>query len=177
MEHLYDDLGDYQPKWVETKYVEGIPYDVAIVGYGASTVNFLRLWEAKASEELDLKTFNQGGYVEAVREKAMGESISKVLYPNDETENGKELRLVQQYFFVACSIQDMMARFLRLHDDWEEFPKKVVVQLNDTHPAVAVLELMRIFLDEKKLGWDKSCLLYTSPSPRDRTRSRMPSSA
>ena len=156
VEHLYDDLGDYQPKWVETKYVEGIPYDVAIVGYGAATVNFLRLWEAKASEELDLKTFNQGGYVEAVREKAMGESISKVLYPNDETENGKELRLVQQYFFVACSIQDMMARFLRLHDDWEEFPKKVVVQLNDTHPAVAVLELMRIFLDEKKLGWDKS---------------------
>ena len=156
VEHLYDDLGDYQPKWVETKYVEGIPYDVAIVGYGAATVNFLRLWEAKASEELDLKTFNQGGYVEAVREKAMGESISKVLYPNDETENGKELRLVQQYFFVACSIQDMMGRFLRLHDDWEEFPKKVVVQLNDTHPAVAVLELMRIFLDEKKLGWDKS---------------------
>ncbi|MEC8867068.1 MAG: glycogen/starch/alpha-glucan phosphorylase, partial [Verrucomicrobiota bacterium] len=156
VEHAYDDLGDYQPRWVEAKYVEGIPYDVAIVGYGASTVNFLRLWEAKASEELDLKTFNQGGYVEAVREKAMGESISKVLYPNDETENGKELRLVQQYFFVACSIQDMMARFLRLHDDWEEFPDKVVVQLNDTHPAVAVLELMRIFLDEKKLGWEKS---------------------
>ncbi len=156
VEHAYDDLGDYQPRWVEAKYVEGIPYDLAIVGYGASTVNFLRLWEAKASEELDLKTFNQGGYVEAVREKAMGESISKVLYPNDETENGKELRLVQQYFFVACSIQDMMARFLRLHDDWEEFPDKVVVQLNDTHPAVAVLELMRIFLDEKKLGWEKS---------------------
>ena len=156
VEHAYDDLGDYQPRWVEAKYVEGIPYDLAIVGYGASTVNFLRLWEAKASEELDLKTFNQGGYVEAVREKAMGESISKVLYPNDETENGKELRLVQQYFFVACSIQDMMARFLRLHDDWEEFPNKVVVQLNDTHPAVAVLELMRIFLDEKKLGWEKS---------------------
>ena len=156
VEHAYDDLGDYQPRWVEAKYVEGIPYDLAIVGYGASTVNFLRLWEAKASEELDLKTFNQGGYAEAVREKAMGESISKVLYPNDETENGKELRLVQQYFFVACSIQDMMARFLRLHDDWEEFPDKVVVQLNDTHPAVAVLELMRIFLDEKKLGWEKS---------------------
>lgn len=156
VEHAYDDLGDYQPRWVEAKFVEGIPYDLAIVGYGASTVNFLRLWEAKASEELDLKTFNQGGYVEAVREKAMGESISKVLYPNDETENGKELRLVQQYFFVACSIQDMMARFLRLHDDWDEFPDKVVVQLNDTHPAVAVLELMRIFLDEKKLGWEKS---------------------
>ena len=88
-----------------------------------------------ASEELDLQVFNQGGYVEAVREKAMGESISKVLYPNDETESGKELRLVQQYFFVACSIQDMISRFRRTHDDWEQFPEKVVVQLNDTYPA------------------------------------------
>ena len=156
VEHGYNDLGDYDPKWVDTKYVEGVPYDLAIVGYETETVNFLRLWEARASEELDLQIFNQGGYVEAVREKAMGESISKVLYPNDETESGKELRLVQQYFFVACSIQDMMARFLRSHDEWEKFPEKVVVQLNDTHPAVAILELMRIFLDEKGIGWENS---------------------
>ena len=114
------------------------------------------MWEARASEELDLQVFNQGGYVEAVREKAMGESISKVLYPNDETESGKELRLVQQYFFVACSIQDMISRFRRTHDDWEQFPEKVVVQLNDTHPAVAILELMRIFLDEQNMGWEAS---------------------
>ena len=162
VEHAYDDRGDYNPKWVDTKYVEGVPYDLAIVGYGAETVNFLRLWEARASEELDLQVFNQGGYVEAVREKAMGESISKVLYPNDETENGKELRLVQQYFFVACSIQDMIARFQRSHQDWEKFPEKVVVQLNDTHPAVAILELMRIFVDEEKMEWDNAWKIVQS---------------
>ena len=154
--HSCDDLGDYRPQWVDTKQVEGIPYDLAIVGYGAQTVNFLRLWEAKASEQLDLQVFNQGGYVEAVREKAMGESISKVLYPNDETERGKELRLVQQYFFVACSLQDMISRFQRTDDDWNAFPEKVVVQLNDTHPAVAILELMRIFLDVELMSWDKA---------------------
>ena len=126
------------------------------MGYGARTVNFLRLWEAKASEQLDLQVFNQGGYVEAVREKAMGESISKVLYPNDETERGKELRLVQQYFFVACSLQDMISRFRRTDDDWNAFPEKVVVQLNDTHPAVAILELMRIFLDIEFMPWERA---------------------
>ena len=162
VEHAYDDRGDYKPQWVETKYVEGVPYDLAIVGYGAETVNFLRLWEARASEELDLQVFNQGGYVEAVREKAMGESISKVLYPNDETESGKELRLVQQYFFVACSIQDMISRFQRKHDQWEQFPEKVVVQLNDTHPAVAILELMRIFLDEENMTWEGAWKLVQS---------------
>ena len=156
VEHSYDDLGDYRPQWVETKQVEGIPYDLTIVGYGARTVNFLRLWEAKASEQLDLQVFNQGGYVEAVREKAMGESISKVLYPNDETESGKELRLVQQYFFVACSLQDMISRFRRTEDDWNLFPEKVVVQLNDTHPAVAILELMRIFLDVECMPWERA---------------------
>ena len=162
VDHAYDDRGDYKPQWVETKYVEGVPYDLAIVGYGAETVNFLRLWEARASEELDLQVFNQGGYVEAVREKAMGESISKVLYPNDETESGKELRLVQQYFFVACSIQDMISRFQRKHDQWEQFPEKVVVQLNDTHPAVAILELMRIFLDEENMTWEGAWKLVQS---------------
>ncbi len=156
VQHSCDDLGDYRPQWVDAKQVEGIPYDLAIVGYGARTVNFLRLWEAKASEQLDLQVFNQGGYVEAVREKAMGESISKVLYPNDETERGKELRLVQQYFFVACSLQDMISRFRRTDDDWNAFPEKVVVQLNDTHPAVAILELMRIFLDIEFMPWERA---------------------
>ena len=97
---------------------------MAIVGYDTDTVNFLRLWESKSSQELDLQVFNQGGYVEAVREKAMGETISKVLYPNDETESGKELRLVQQYFFVSCSLQDLIRRFRREHNDWRDFPKK-----------------------------------------------------
>ena len=159
VEHSYDDLGNYSPQWVGTKEVEGIPYDLPIVGYGAKTVNFLRLWESKASEQLDFQIFNQGGYVEAVREKAMGETISKVLYPNDETESGKELRLVQQYFFVSCSLQDIIRRFHKKERNWEDFPKKAVIQLNDTHPAVAILELMRIFLDEEHLSWDMSWVL------------------
>ena len=90
--------------------------------------------ESKASSEFNLQIFNEGGYVEAVREKAVGESISKVLYPNDQTESGKELRLVQQYFFVACSLKDILRRFLKQNDNWEEFPSKVAIQLNDTHP-------------------------------------------
>ena len=159
VEHSYDDLGNYSPQWVGTKEVEGIPYDLPIVGYGAKTVNFLRLWESKASEQLDFQIFNQGGYVEAVREKAMGETISKVLYPNDETESGKELRLVQQYFFVSCSLQDIIRRFHKKERNWEDFPKRAVIQFNDTHPAVAILELMRIFLDEEHLSWDMSWLL------------------
>ena len=156
VEHDYDDRGNYRPRWVGARVVDGLPFDVAIVGYGANTVNFLRLWESKASEEFDLDVFNQGGYVEAVREKATVETISKVLYPNDETENGKELRLVQQYFFVSCSLRDIIARYRRTHDDWSQFSDKVVVQLNDTHPAVAILELLRILLDEEEMSWDKA---------------------
>ena len=156
MEHSYDDLGNYSPKWISAKEVIGIPYDLPIVGYGANTVNFLRLWESKASEQLDFQIFNQGGYVEAIREKAMGETISKVLYPNDETESGKELRLVQQYFFVSCSLQDVIRRFRKKERNWSDFPKLAVVQLNDTHPAVAIPELMRIFLDLEHLSWDIS---------------------
>ena len=159
VEHSYDDLGNYSPKWISAKEVIGIPYDLPIVGYGANTVNFLRLWESKASEQLDFQIFNQGGYVEAVREKAMGETISKVLYPNDETESGKELRLVQQYFFVSCSLQDIIRRFRKKERTWSDFPKLAVVQLNDTHPAVAIPELMRIFLDLEHLSWDISWTL------------------
>ena len=154
VEHNYDDRGNYRPRWVGTRVVDGLPFDVAIVGYGGKTVNFLRLWESKASEEFDLDVFNQGGYVEAVREKATVETISKVLYPNDETENGKELRLVQQYFFVSCSLQDMIARYRRTHQGWGQFADKVVVQLNDTHPAVAILELLRILVDEEEMAWE-----------------------
>jgi starch phosphorylase len=154
VEHQMDDKGRLKPVWVDTKTLEGVPFDVAIVGYGGDTVNFLRLWESKSSHEFDLNIFNEGGYVEAVREKAMGETISKVLYPNDNTENGKELRLVQQYFFVSCSLQDIIRRFFAAHSDWSEFEAYNVVQLNDTHPAIAVPELMRILIDEHGLDWD-----------------------
>tara|TARA_B100001248_G_scaffold262715_1_gene261385 strand:- start:1869 stop:4415 length:2547 start_codon:yes stop_codon:yes gene_type:complete len=152
----YDQCGDWCPVWVDTKIICGVPHDMPIVGYGGKTVNFLRLWESCASEEFDLKTFNEGGYVEAVREKAIGETISKVLYPNDQTESGKELRLVQQYFFVSCSLKDIIRRYLGGNKGWDAFPEKVSVQLNDTHPTLAVVELMRILIDEQKLNWEKA---------------------
>ncbi|MBN2194002.1 MAG: glycogen/starch/alpha-glucan phosphorylase [Polyangiaceae bacterium] len=148
-----NDRGDFRPRWVGTRSVVGIPHDIPICGYGGNTVNFLRLWEARASREFDLKVFNEGGYVEAVREKAMGETITKVLYPNDTSETGKELRLVQQYFFVACSLKDIIRRFRKKNQGWDAFADKVAIQLNDTHPAIAVPELMRILVDEQEMGW------------------------
>lgn len=154
VENQYTDKGDWAPVWVGTKSIIGVPWDVPIIGYGGRTVNFLRLWESRASEEFDLKIFNEGGYVEAVREKAVGETISKVLYPNDKTESGKELRLVQQYFFVACSLRDIIRRYHQKNKGWDDFAEKVAIQLNDTHPTIAVVELMRIFLDEENLSWE-----------------------
>ena len=155
VENVFDDRGNSRPRWVGTQTIIGVPHDIPIAGYGTKTVNLLRLWASKASKDFDLAAFNSGGYVEAVREKAVGETISKVLYPNDKTENGKELRLVQQYFFVACSLRDILRRHFRNPvNTWANFSDKVAVQLNDTHPAIAVPELMRILLDENQMGWD-----------------------
>ncbi len=154
VEHTVDDRGDFTVRWVGTRTVLGIPHDLPICGYGARTVNFLRLWESRASEEFDLTIFNEGGYVEAVREKAMGETFTKVLYPNDKSESGKELRLVQQYFFVACSLRDIVRRYFRENDGWDHFADKVAIQLNDTHPAIAVPELMRMLVDEECMTWE-----------------------
>ncbi|MEM7673636.1 MAG: glycogen/starch/alpha-glucan phosphorylase, partial [Verrucomicrobiota bacterium] len=151
-----DNKGDFKPQWVETSTIRALPFDVPIVGYSGNTVNFLRLWESKASDIFDLEAFNRGGYVEAVREKAIGETISKVLYPNDATAQGKELRLVQEYFFVSASLQDIIRRYFKLNSGWDTFPEKVAIQLNDTHPAVAVAELMHILVDEYELDWDFS---------------------
>lgn len=153
VEHSYNDDGDYRPNWKGGRIVLGVPYDIPICGFGGNTVNFLRLWEAKSSQEFDLEAFNDGGYVEAVRQKALDETISKVLYPNDKTEIGKELRLVQQYFFVCCSLQDIIRRYKKRHESWDKFTDKVAIQLNDTHPALAVPELMRILLDEFEYEW------------------------
>jgi starch phosphorylase len=153
----FDDSGNCRPRWVKTKSILGIPYDIPIVGYGTETVNFLRLWGSKATEEFDLAAFNQGGYVDAVAEKARGETISKVLYPNDKTENGKELRLVQQYFFVTCSLRDIIRRHRKsAENSWDNFADKVAIQLNDTHPAVAIAELQRILVDEEGMSWEKA---------------------
>ncbi len=154
VEHQMDSKGVFKPKWVDYKEIQGVPYDIGIVGHGGETVNFLRLWDSKSTHEFDLNIFNEGGYVEAVREKAMGETISKVLYPNDSTENGKELRLVQQYFFVSCSLKDIIRRFHANHSDWADFDDYNAIQLNDTHPAIAIPELMRLLIDEYDLDWD-----------------------
>jgi len=162
VEHVFDEQGNSRPRWVNTRTILGVPYDIPIAGYGTKTVNYLRLWASKATEEFDLATFNRGGYVEAVREKAVGESISKVLYPNDKTENGKELRLVQQYFFVTCSLRDIVRRHRKREENgWDNFADKVAIQLNDTHPAIAVVELMRMLLDEEGMAWDKAWALVT----------------
>ena len=155
VENVFDDRGNSRPRWVGTRTIIGVPHDIPIAGYGTKTVNLLRLWASKASKDFDLAAFNSGGYVEAVRDKAIGETISKVLYPNDKTENGKELRLVQQYFFVACSLRDILRRHFRNPlNTWANFSDKVAVQLNDTHPAIAVAELMRILIDEHQMAWD-----------------------
>ncbi len=155
VEHVFDDRGNSKPRWVDTKSILGVPHDIPIAGYGTKTVNLLRLWSSHATEDFDLAVFNSGGYEEAVREKAAGETISKVLYPNDTTENGKELRLVQQYFFVACSLRDLIRRHFRDEaNSWDNFSDKVAIQLNDTHPSIAVVELMRILIDDHQLSWD-----------------------
>lgn len=161
VENAMSDRGDWMPVWKHQAEFLGVPWDIPVVGYGARTVNFLRLWESRASNEFDLNAFNEGGYAQAVHEKAMSETISKVLYPNDKTENGKLLRLMQQYFFVSCSLQDIVRRYLSQHSDWSEFTQKVVIQLNDTHPAIAVPELMRLFVDEYHMDWDSAWAICT----------------
>jgi starch phosphorylase len=162
VEQVFDERGNSRPKWTGTKTVLGVPHDIPIAGYGTRTVNLLRLWASRATDDFDLEAFNSGGYVDAVREKAVGETISKVLYPNDRTENGKELRLVQQYFFVACSMRDIIRRHFRNEgNSWDNFADKIAIQLNDTHPAVAIPELMRILIDEQDRQWDAAWAIVT----------------
>ncbi len=161
--HLYgrtekslDEKGRLRVRWVDTRQVLGMPYDTPIAGYRNNTVNTLRLWRARASEEFDLADFNAGDYLRAVEDKNLSESISKVLYPNDLTVMGKELRLQQQYFFVACSIHDIVTRHLKVRDGLEDLADKVAIQLNDTHPAIAIAELMRVLVDDQGMDWDKA---------------------
>ncbi len=142
--------------WVGSRPMIGIAYDTPIVGYGSFNVNNLRLWSAKATDEFHFGDFSRGSYVEAVEDKLMAENLTKVLYPSDAVYAGRELRLRQQYFFVSCSIQDIVRRFKVGNDDWLKFPDKVFVQMNDTHPALVVAELMRIFLDKEDVDWDKA---------------------
>jgi glycogen phosphorylase len=142
--------------WTNQKIVLGIPADMPIVGYLGQTVNWLRLFTARASEDFDIEIFNRGDYIRAVEQKIQSENISRVLYPSDSVMSGKELRLVQEYFLVACAIGDIMRRFRQQHKDIAMLPAKVAIQMNDTHPSLAVAELMRILLDEEKLPWEQA---------------------
>jgi starch phosphorylase len=132
----------------------GVPYDRPIVGYGARTVNTLRLWSAAAPDFFDFRRFSAGDFIGALSDTLTAESLTRVLYPDDSTVSGKELRFVQEYFLVACSLGDLIRRFRRQNSDWRLLPQKAAIQLNDTHPSLAVLELMRILLDDARLGWD-----------------------
>lgn len=151
------DNGQTYKVWHPGRTVKAVPWDIPIVGYNHANVNILRLWESRAPDFFDWDVFNAGGYVDAQQEQAEAEAISKVLYPNDNTEAGKALRLIQQYFFSAASLADIVRRYHRVHgDDWSQFTELVSIQLNDTHPAIAIVELMRLLVDEKGIDWDEA---------------------
>jgi starch phosphorylase len=151
---VHDNQGNEVREWVDTEDVMALAYDIPIPGYGNEVVNTLRLWSAKASREFDLHFFSEGKYVEAVQKKMLTENISKVLYPADKVIEGKELRLKQEYFLASATVQDILYRFRKKHADVKTLPEKVAIQLNDTHPSLAIPELMRILLTHDRLDWD-----------------------
>jgi starch phosphorylase len=148
-----DEQGRRRTRWIPGETVMGEPNYMLTPGYGTETVNILRLWRARATSEFDFQLFDKGDYERAVEQKVYSENITKVLYPNDTTPQGRELRLRQQYFFVAASLRDIIRRFHLRNSDWANFPNKVVIQLNDTHPVIGIPELMRILVDEEGLDW------------------------
>jgi starch phosphorylase len=151
-----DDHGTYRVRWIPAEHAIGVPHDVPVLGYRVNTCDRLRLWRADATESFDFYAFNIGDYYGAVEEKVASETLSKVLYPNDGTDEGRRLRLKQQHFFVSCSLQDMIRSLDMRGLPIQEFPEHWAIQLNDTHPAIAVAELMRLLLDDKHLDWDTS---------------------
>ena len=155
-ESFRDDDGEYRVRWIPDRVVKGVAYDTPVPGYHAPTTNLLRLWKAEATESFDFNAFNVGDYYGAVLEKMKSETISKVLYPNDEPDAGKELRLAQQYFFVSCSLQDMIRITLAQDQSLAEFHVYWTIQLNDTHPSIAIAELMRLLVDEYSMDWDQA---------------------
>lgn len=161
VKEIINKKGNSKRVWVETEEVLAMAYDVPIAGYGNHTVNNLRLWSAKPSKSFDFQLFNSGDYIQAVEETQRSGTISKVLYPNDQGFSGKELRLKQQYFFVAASLQDIIRRFKTHSENFESFPEHVAIQLNDTHPSIAIPELMRIFVDEEDLEWNEAWSITT----------------
>ncbi|MGH9818092.1 MAG: glycogen/starch/alpha-glucan phosphorylase, partial [Candidatus Acidiferrales bacterium] len=151
-----DRHGHYNPMWMDWQIILGIPHDVPIAGYGGHTVNPLRLYSARASEEFNTTIFNQGDYIRAIEQKITSENISKVLYPSDNVATGRELRLLQEYFLVSCSLREILRRYQRRNSGFDAFPEQVAIQLNDTHPAIAIAELMRLLVDHQSLPWEKA---------------------
>lgn len=151
---FHDEKGDVRFSWKDTHDVRAVAFDTPIPGYKNDVVNHLRLWKASSSSSIDLKSFNQGQYIDAVRDTQLNENISRVLYPNDKVFVGQELRLKQEYFLVAASMQDILGRFKTANSDWRTLPDKVAIQCNDTHPNLAIPELMRVLVDEEGLEWD-----------------------
>jgi starch phosphorylase len=147
--------------WIEAEEVIAVAYDYAVPGYELGSVSTLRLWSARASHAINLDAFNKGDYIRAMEAKNASENVSRVLYPDDSTEHGRELRLRQEYFFVSASLQDLLRRFLRDHGSLDQLPDKVAIHINDTHPALAVPELMRLLIDVHRLTWDKAWSLCT----------------
>jgi starch phosphorylase len=156
-----DEHGRTRHHWIESDDVMAMAYDTPVPGYGLNTVNNMRLWSAKASRDFDLRYFNEGNYIKAVEDKNESENLSKVLYPNDTTAMGRELRLKQQYFFVSASLQDILFRFLKNHESLAGLPEKVAIQLNDTHPSIAIPELMRLLVDVHRMEWDQAWSITT----------------
>ncbi len=160
-ESYRDDKGNYRSRWIPYEHAIGVPHDVPVLGYRVNTCDRLRLWRADATESFDFYAFNIGDYYGAVEEKVASETLSKVLYPNDGTDEGRRLRLKQQHFFVSCSLQDMLRSLEKRSIAITDFPKHWTVQLNDTHPAIAVAELMRLLIDQYQIGWDKAWNITT----------------
>jgi len=151
-----DRHGRHNPMWLDWKLIAGVPFDFPVAGYGGRTVNILRLFSARGSEEFDMSIFNAGDYIRAVEQKIRAETITKVLYPSDAVQVGRELRLIQEYFLVFCAIRDILARHQRQHTTFENLPDKVAIQLNDTHPALAIAELMRVLVDHHEMPWERA---------------------
>ncbi|MBZ5529881.1 MAG: glycogen/starch/alpha-glucan phosphorylase [Acidobacteriia bacterium] len=156
LEHSRDSEGTRRQQWVDSKIVIGVPNDMPVAGFNGQTVNYLRLFSARASQDFDIEIFNRGDYIRAVEQKIASENISRVLYPSDSVLSGRELRLLQEYFLVACSFTDIIRRYRATHATFDEFSSKVAVQMNDTHPSLSVAELMRQLVDENQLSWDQA---------------------
>ncbi|MDM8545122.1 glycogen/starch/alpha-glucan phosphorylase [Candidatus Venteria ishoeyi] len=161
VEKHYDAQQHLRYKWIDTEPVMAMAYDTPVAGYGGESVNTLRLWSAKSSRDFNLQSFNQGEYLKAVEDKTNSENLSKVLYPDDSTDIGRTLRLRQEYFFVAATVKDILRRYLSVHDDLSKLPEKVAIQLNDTHPALVVPELMRLLMDLHQFEWDEAWSITT----------------